>query len=111
RKISEPLAAALGRTVIVENKSGAGGMIATQQLKASPPDGSTVMVTIDHTQVIIPLTFKSPGYEALADFTPLAGVTTNAQSMAVSGRLGLKTFREYEAWVKAQPGRSSFGVP
>lgn len=111
RQLTEALSAELGRTIIVENKSGAGGMIATQHLKAAPADGSTVMITIDHTQVIIPLTFKSPGYEALADFTPLAGVTTNAQAMAVSGKLGIKTFREYETWVKAQPGRSSFGVP
>lgn len=111
RRISDKIAAQLGRVVIVENKPGAGGMIATQQLKAAPPDGSTVMLTIDHTQVIIPLTFKAPGYEALADFTPLAGVADYALSMAVTSKIGVKTLPEYEAWLKANPSQSNFGVP
>lgn len=111
RKISARLGELLHRTVVVENRSGAGGMIATQQLKVAPPDGSVVMLTMDHTQMIIPLTFKAPGYEALADFTPLAGVTTNPLSMAVTGKIGVKTFEEYATWQKAHPEQSSFGVP
>lgn len=111
RRLSDKIAAQLGRVVIVENKPGAGGMIATQQLKAAPPDGSTVMLTIDHTQVIVPLTFKAPGYEALADFTPLAGVAEYALSMAVSSKIGVKTLGEYKAWLKAHPEQSNFGVP
>lgn len=111
RRLSEKLGSLLKRTVIVENRPGAGGMIATQQLKAAPPDGSTVMLTIDHTQVIVPLTFKAPGYEALADFTPLAGVASYSLSMAVSSKIGVKTLDEYKAWLKADPTRSNFGVP
>jgi tripartite-type tricarboxylate transporter receptor subunit TctC len=48
--------------VIVENKPGAGGMIATQQLKAAAARRfTTVMLTIDHSHVMVPLTFKAPG--------------------------------------------------
>lgn len=111
RRLSERLGELLHRVVVVDNKPGAGGMIATQQLKAAPADGSTVMLTIDHTQVIIPLTFKAPGYEALADFTPLAGVASYALSMAVTSKIGVKTLDEYAAWLKAHPKQSSFGVP
>ncbi len=111
RTLADRLKDVLGQPVIVENKGGAGGMIATQQLKASPADGSVVMLTIDHTHVMIPLTFKSPGYDPLKDFTPIAGVASYYNVLAVSGTLGVKSLGEFGNWVKANPAKVSFGVP
>lgn len=111
RMLGERLRDVLGQPVLVENKPGAGGMIATQQLKASPPDGSTVMLTIDHTHVIVPLTFKAPGYDPARDFTPLAGVASYYNVMAVASSLGTKTAAEFGAWLKANPGKANYGVP
>jgi tripartite-type tricarboxylate transporter receptor subunit TctC len=111
RLLADKLKDVLNQPVLVDNKGGAGGMIATQQLKASPPDGSTVMLTIDHSHVVIPLTFKAPGYDPLKDFTPLAGVATYFNSMAVSSTLNVKTIGEFGAWLKANPGKANFGVP
>ena len=101
----------MNQPVIVENKPGAGGMIATQQLKAASPDGSTIMLTIDHSHVIIPLTFKSPGYDPLRDFTALAGVASYYNVMALSSTIPAKTPAEFGAWLKANPGKANYGIP
>ena len=111
RLLSDKLKDVLNQPVLVENKGGAGGMIATQLLKASPADGSTVMLTIDHTHVIIPLTFKAPGYDPAKDFTALAGVANYFNAMGVSATLNVKTLAEFGAWLKANPSKANFGVP
>ena len=111
RILAEKLQPLLKQTVIVENKPGAGGMIATQLLKAAPPDGSTVMLTIDHSHVMVPLTFKAPGYNPLTDFTPLAGVASYYNVMALSGTIGVKTAPEFGAWLKAHPNQANYGIP
>lgn len=111
RVLADKLKDILKRPVIVDNKGGAGGMIATQQLKASAADGSTVMLTIDHSHVIIPLTFKAPGYDSIRDFTPLAGVATYFNALGVSGNINVKNLPEFDAWLKANPGKANFGVP
>ncbi len=79
---------------IVENNPGAGGMIATQQIKAAPADGSTVMLTIDHSHVIVPLSFKAPGCDPLKDFTALAGVASYYNVMAVASSFNVKAAPE-----------------
>ena len=111
RIMGDKLRTVLGQPVIIDNKPGAGGMVATQALKAAPPDGSTVMLTIDHSHVVIPLTFKAPGYDPLHDFTPLAGVASYYNAMVVSSQLGVKNMAEFGAWLKANPGKNNFGIP
>ena len=111
RLLADKLKDVLNQPVLVDNKGGAGGMIATQQLKASPANGSTVMLTIDHSHVVVPLTFKAPGYDPLKDFTPLAGVASYFNALAVSSTLNVKTMPEFGAWLKANPGKANFGVP
>ena len=111
RILAEKMQPLLKQTVIVENKPGAGGMIATQALKAAPPDGSTVMLTIDHSHVMVPLTFKAPGYNPLTDFTPLAGVASYYNVMALSGSIGVKTAPKFGAWLKAHPNQANYGIP
>ena len=111
RILGEKLRVIMNQPVIVENKPGAGGMIATQQLKAASPDGSTIMLTIDHSHVIIPLTFKSPGYDPLRDFTALAGVASYYNVMALSSTIPAKTPAEFGAWLKSNPGKANYGIP
>ncbi len=111
RILADKLKDTLNQPVLVDNKGGAGGMIATQQLKTSPANGSTVMLTIDHSHVIVPLTFKAPGYDPVKDFTPLAGVATYFNALAVSSTLNVKTVAEFGNWLKANPGKANFGVP
>jgi len=111
RLLSDKIRDALGRPVIVENKPGNGGQVAAIQLKGSAPDGTTLMLTIDHTHVIIPLTFKEPGYDPVKDFTPVMGVAQSFNAMAASGASGVKSVKEMGAFLKANPAQANFGVP
>lgn len=100
-----------GQVFVVDNKPGAGGQIAAQLLKAAPADGSTIMLSIDHTQVIIPLTIAAAGYNPVTDFTALAGVASYYNVLAVSAATGVKTMAELGAWVKANPTKANYGIP
>ena len=100
-----------GQVFLVDNKPGAGGQIAAQALKAAPADGSTIMLSIDHTQVIIPLTIAAAGYHPVNDFTSLAGVASYYNVLAVSAATGVKSMAELGAWLKAHPNEANYGVP
>ena len=111
RLLSDKLKDELGTSVVVENRPGAGGQIAAQALKAAPADGSTLFLSHDHTITILPLVVKNPGFNPAQDFVPVAGFATFVNAFAVSGATPAKTFAEYVAWLKAQGGKGSVGIP
>ncbi|MFI5443740.1 Bug family tripartite tricarboxylate transporter substrate binding protein [Polaromonas sp. UC242_47] len=112
RAILDKLSKVLGGQVfIVENRAGAGGQIAAQLTKAAPADGSTIMLSIDHTQVIIPLTIAAAGYNPVSDFTAMSGVASYYNVLAVSTSTGVKTMAELGPWLKANPNASNYGIP
>ena len=111
RLLAERLEKELGRTVLVENRPGAGGQIAAQLLKAAKPDGTTVFLSHDHTISILPQVVKKPGYAPHEDFTPLAGFATFVNGLAVSPGTPAKSLAEYVQWVKSQGGKGSVGIP
>jgi tripartite-type tricarboxylate transporter receptor subunit TctC len=111
RLLSDKLKDALGATVIVENRPGAGGQLAAQALKAAAPDGTTFFISHDHTISILPLVTKNPGFDPARDFVPVAGFATFVNAFAVSGGTPAKSLEQYVAWVKGQGGKSAVGVP
>jgi tripartite-type tricarboxylate transporter receptor subunit TctC len=112
RLLAEALKDELGATVVVENRPGAGGQLAAQALKASPPDGTTLFISHDHTISILPQVVKSPGFDPAVDFVPVAGFATFVNAFAVSGGTPARSFNEYVAWVKsAGGGKGAVGVP
>ena len=111
RLLAERLEKELGRTVLVENRPGAGGQIAAQLLKAAKPDGTTVFLSHDHTISILPQVVKKPGYAPHEDFTPLGGFATFVNGLAVSPGTPAKSVAEYVQWVKSQGGKSAVGIP
>jgi len=112
RLLAERLKDELGAPVIVENKPGAGGQLAAQALKASPPDGSTFFISHDHTITILPLVSKNPGFDPARDFVPVAGFASFVNAFALSAGTPAKSLNEYVAWVKGQgQGKGVVGVP
>jgi len=85
RILADKLKDQLGVPVVVENRAGAGGLIAAQALKVAAPDGNTFFLSHDHTISILPLVMKNPGFEPARDFVAVAGFATFVNALAVSG--------------------------
>ncbi len=77
----------LGKSVVVQNRPGAGGQIAAQALKAAKADGSTIFLSNSHTVSMIPLTLIKPGFYTAADFAPIGLVAVNPDVFAVNASL------------------------
>jgi tripartite-type tricarboxylate transporter receptor subunit TctC len=110
RLIAGPLKSALGRPVVIENRPGAGGMIAAEDLKRAAPDGNTLMMAPMFVPVLAPLTHRAPPYDARRDLAPVAQVAKFPLAVAVSAAHPARTLRELLAWLKAHPGQASFGT-
>lgn len=112
RILGEKLQDALGMSVVVDNRAGAGGQIAAQALKAAAPDGMTLFLTHDHTISILPQVVKNPGFDPARDFVPVAGFATFVNALAVSGGTPARSVHEYLAWIKnSGAGKGTVGVP
>ena len=112
RILAEKLKDPLGVPIVVENRAGAGGLIAAQELKAAQPDGNVFFMSHDHTISILPLVMKTPGFDPAHDFVPVAGFATFVNALAVSGGTPAKSVNDYVAWVRNQgAGKGTVGIP
>jgi tripartite-type tricarboxylate transporter receptor subunit TctC len=111
RTLAERLKDELGAPVVVENRPGAGGQIAAQALKAAAPDGTTLLISHDHTISILPLVVRNPGFDPAQDFTPVAGFASFVNALALAPGTPAKNFNEYVGWIRGQGGKSAIGVP
>jgi tripartite-type tricarboxylate transporter receptor subunit TctC len=111
RVLADKLKDELSAGVVVDNRAGAGGQIAAQELKRAVPDGNTLFLSHDHAISILPLVLRNAGFEPARDFVPVAGFATFVNAFAVSGGTAARSFNDYVAWVKAQGGKSAVGIP
>ena len=103
RLIADKMRASLGQPVIVENKAGAGGRIAAEDLKAAAPDGRTMMLAPVAVTAIFPTSFGHLRYDAFTDFAPVAHLANFQIGFGVSAKLGVKTLKDYVALAKRDP--------
>jgi len=104
RTLQEPLSKALGQTVVVDNKAGAAGAIATKQVATSPPDGYTLIFGNNGPSAIVPLIQKDVGYDPVKDFEPVSLVSIAPLVLVVHPSVPAGNVAEFVAWAKAQPG-------
>ena len=100
-----------GTQIIVENKTGAGGKIAVDALRASPADGSAMLLAPLVTPVLSQLTFKNPGYNPATDMTPIGMVGHFQFALAVPPNHPAKNMAEFVSWLKANKEKANYGSP
>jgi tripartite-type tricarboxylate transporter receptor subunit TctC len=103
RMLQAPLQTRFGRTVIVENKSGAAGSLGAAQVAKSAPDGSSWLVTFD-SHAVIPAILDKPPVDVERDLVPVSLVGTAPYVIAANADLPYKTFADVVAAAKVKPG-------
>lgn len=98
-----------GQSVVVENKAGANGIIATEFVAKSAADGYTVLIGNVTTNAANPSLYKKLPYDADKDFAPLSGLGRASQVMAVNNDVPARTVAEFIALAKANPSKYAFG--
>lgn len=109
RAAAPALGKALGANVVVENQSGASGIVGLQALARSAPDGNTLSV-VSNNVVIFPSVIKSLPFDMPGDFTPIAVVGATPMVLVVNpNKVPASNSREFIAALKAKPGELNFG--
>jgi tripartite-type tricarboxylate transporter receptor subunit TctC len=109
RVASERLGPALGQTVIVENRPGAGGTIGINLVAKSAPDG-TNFVVVSTGHVVNHVLYKDLPYDTIKDFAGVAPLATLPSVLIVPPSLGAKSVRELVNMAKAKPGQFNYGT-
>ncbi len=109
--IAPKLAKELGRPVIIENKPGASGQLGSAFVRAAPADGSTYLLALDHSVVVVPLITHTAGYDAVRDFVPVGQVLRFQWTFAVPTSCPATTLGEFVELVRKNPAHGNYGVP
>ena len=107
RTISTPLGELLGQQVIVENRPGGGGMVATAQVAKGPADGYTLVLGSSSTISVAPATAKNPPYDPTRDLAVVGPIQAVPIVLTASAKTSITSYREFAAQAQARPGRVS----
>ena len=110
RVVSEPLAKALGKPVVVENRAGAGGNLGIQAVARAAPDGYTLLVC-SSAFVVNPSLYVNANYDPIKDFSPVIVLGGSPNVYTVKADSKFKTLAAFTAAVKANPGKTNWTSP
>jgi tripartite-type tricarboxylate transporter receptor subunit TctC len=110
RVIADPMGKSLGQTIIVENVTGAAGSIGVTRVVRAPADGYTLSIGTLTTHVLIGGLYKLD-FDLLTDLTPIAELAYEPLLICVKNALPVHNLQELIAWLKANPGKASVGIP
>lgn len=111
RLVADKMRVSLKRPVLVDNRGGAGGMIAAEAVKSAAPDGTTLMLAPLATMVTFPYTFDKLRYDPLKDFDPVSMVATFDLALAVSADKGPRTVEELVQRARTDKTMAAYGSP
>jgi len=109
RLLSQKLGEAWGQTVVVENRSGAGGNIGGEAAAHSPADGYTLFMTSGSIVTANPYMYKSLPYDPTKDFVAITNVAAGPQVIIVPNSSPFRTMADLVAYAKANPSKVTFG--
>jgi len=109
RAVANEMQIEFGQPFIIDNRVGANGFIAAEAAAKAPPDGYTLFITSNTTQTNNQFLFKKLPYDPVKDFTPIGAINEQFYMLAVPTSMPVNTVAELVAWLKANPGKSSYG--
>ncbi|HTE35525.1 MAG TPA: tripartite tricarboxylate transporter substrate-binding protein [Reyranella sp.] len=110
RTIQEPLSEELGQPVIVDNKPGAAGAIATRSVAQSSPDGYTLTFGNNGPSALLPLIQKDAGYDPIADFSPISMVATAPMVIVIHQSVPARNLKEFIEYAHRNPGTVAYST-
>jgi tripartite-type tricarboxylate transporter receptor subunit TctC len=111
RVVAQHLGQPLDRNVIVENRTGGDGLIGIKSVKGAAPDGSTILVTTGPTMYLLPMTEVTPSFDTAKDFVAVSLLARFEFAVVASPAIDARDFKQFVTWLKANPGKATFGVP
>ncbi len=108
RALAQKLGAVFGQQVIVDNRSGAGGMIGSDMVARAAPDGYTLLVTSSSTHSIAPHLTRKPLYDPLRDFAPVIAIASAPNLLVVHPSLPVRAVKDLIDLAKARPGAINY---
>ena len=109
RPIAKKLAEQLGQQVVIDNRSGASGVIGAQLVAGAAPDGYTLLATTG-SLTLIPLTLKNAPFDVLRDFTSIVAAATSTTVVVVHPSLPVQSMKELADYGKKNPGLLKYGT-
>jgi len=110
RLIGQHLQTALGQPLVIENKAGAGGLVAASAVARAASDGYTLLITTNSTHSAASGLFKNVPYDPIKDFTPIARIGSFPSVVVINPGLPIKSMPELVAYAKANPGKLEYGT-
>ena len=111
RMTADALSPVLGRTVVVENKTGAAGRLAVDAVMSAAPDGHTLLVAPQGPMTLFPHVFSKLNYDPGKDFSPITRLVTGDFALAVGPLSKTTDLAGFRAWLRSAGNDASFGSP
>src|SRR5262245_699754 len=110
RVVAQSLSASLGVSVIVENRAGGGGTVASRAVSLAEPDGYTLLTATNGPFAIGPAIYPNVGYDPIKSFAPIAYLAGAPDLLVVRSDLPVSSLAELFAYAKQHPGRLNYGA-
>ena len=111
RQLARKASELLGQPIVVDNKPGAGTVLAANEVAKAAPDGYTLLWGDSATYAVNPHVYKKIAYDPLTSFAPVTTTLRGALVLAVASRLGVNSVGELIAYARAHPNQMSYGTP
>ena len=108
RVFGQKLSESLGQPVIIENKPGAGAILATEYVARSAPDGYTLLVGASGAMVINPAVYEKLSYDTMRDFKPVSELGSFPLILIVNAKSPFKSLADLVAYAKANPDKANY---
>ena len=108
RTVAERMSKSLGQQVVVDNRGGAGGTVATRAVAKTAPDGYTILLAYTGTLAINPSLYPNVGYDPRKDFVPIGLIAALSSVLTVHPALPARSVAELIAYAKANPRKIDY---